>query len=390
MARSDQDLEQALVGAVLLDNETLDAPSVAALRPRDFYGVLARSAWAGARALAATGRPVDYLTLSDAMTAHCQAPLEDIRAWLIQAVERTPVSANATEWARLARAHSCLRAVGDSLSTALAAVRGQAPDPAEILAQVRADADAILGGEVEAQSSRSVVRGLGEYMATSDVVCEWPQEGLQELTGGVHAGELVVVGARPSIGKTSFALTLVEHAAVRAGVRSLFVSEEMAVEELALLLACRLADVDSSGLRRHSLSDYDTERLLAATERLESAPIRWVSQARTIEAVTAVAARMARRGCKLMVLDYLTLLDLSGTRDRTKSEVVGDAAKRLKRLAQEHQMSVVVLCQLNRGGVAGPGQRGPHTPRLRDLRDSGEIEQHADVVVLLNRKPTED
>jgi replicative DNA helicase len=205
---------------------------------------------------------------------------------------------------------------------------------------------------------------------------------LDDKTAGLQNSELIIIAARPSVGKTAFALNLVRHIAVEEAQPVFFVSLEQSRIELAERLLCCQARVDSHKLRKGHLSADDIQKLSEAGEVLRPAKL-WIddSPGQGMLRIAANARRLKlRHKIGLVVIDYLQLIEPDNRRD-SRQEQVANISRRLKFLARELQIPVVALAQVNRSSE----DRQDHRPRLADLRESGSIEQDADTVMLLHR-----
>lgn len=207
---------------------------------------------------------------------------------------------------------------------------------------------------------------------------------LDRLTGGLHNSELVILAARPSMGKTALAMNIAEYVAVELRRPTLFVSLEMASVELADRLLCSAAQVDGHRLRNGTLSNADKLRLVEKAGEISQAPL-FVddSPSRTVSEIAAAARRIKRRegGLGLIAIDYLQLIEPDNP-DDSRQEQVARIARRLKGLAREAEVPVLCLAQLNRQAE----DTRDHRPRLSHLRESGAIEQDADVVMFVHRE----
>jgi replicative DNA helicase len=207
---------------------------------------------------------------------------------------------------------------------------------------------------------------------------------LDELTGGLHNSELVILAARPSMGKTALALNIAEHVATQQGLPVLFVSLEMSAIELAERMLCSVARVNSHRLRNGTLSQRDRQKLVETANKLSTASLSIDdSPSRTVTEIAAAARRLRRRQkgrLGLVVIDYLQLIEPDNQKD-PRQEQVAKITRRLKGLAREMKIPVLCLAQLNRQAEEGRG----HEPRLSHLRESGAIEQDADVVMFVHR-----
>ena len=206
---------------------------------------------------------------------------------------------------------------------------------------------------------------------------------LDSLCGGLHNSELIILAARPSMGKTAFAMNVAEHVAIAAKQPALFVSLEMACLELADRLLCSSAQVNGHRLRNGTISQEDRRRLVQKSAEISSSPL-YIDDTpgRTLTEIAAVARRLKRKqGLSLIVIDYLQLIEPDNPRD-PRQEQVAKIARRLKTMSRELDIPVLCLAQLNRQAEASRDNR----PRLNHLRESGAIEQDADVVMFVHRE----
>ena len=207
---------------------------------------------------------------------------------------------------------------------------------------------------------------------------------LDNLCGGLHNSELIILAARPSMGKTAFAMNIAEHVAFIGKLPVLFVSLEMACVELVDRLLCSAAQVNGHRLRNGTISKEDRQRLVQKMGEISQAPL-FIDDTpgRTLTEIAAVARRLKRKeaGLSLIVIDYLQLIEPDNPRD-PRQEQVARIARRLKMMARELEVPVLCLAQLNRQAEASRDNR----PRLNHLRESGAIEQDADVVMFVHRE----
>lgn len=213
---------------------------------------------------------------------------------------------------------------------------------------------------------------------------------LDRKTNGFHGGEMIVVAARPSVGKTTFAMNVAEHVALEQNLPVGVFSLEMSAEQLGLRLLCSQAKIDLSSVRDGFLADGDFKRLTVASGRLAKAPI-YIDETGglTIMEIRAKARRMKQQyGIALFVIDYLQLCHSESTRVDNRQQEIADISHGIKELAKELNVPVIVLSQMNRD-YERDNDKKKRKPRLSDLRESGAIEQDADFVGLLY-KPKED
>lgn len=208
---------------------------------------------------------------------------------------------------------------------------------------------------------------------------------LDDITCGFQPGELIIIAGRPSMGKTAFGLNVAEHAALQTGVPVLFFSLEMSQQQLAQRVLCSRSRVDSQKLRRGRHSREDMDRLKEAADAIEDRPLYIDdTSALTVTELRARARLLHRkRGIQAVFVDYLQLLRApEAARKDGRQQEVAEISRNLKALAKELSIPVVAMAQLNRG----PEDRSGNRPRMSDLRESGAIEQDADVIALLHRE----
>jgi replicative DNA helicase len=228
---------------------------------------------------------------------------------------------------------------------------------------------------------RMNARMSGNY--SDDAVATHFQD-LDNITGGLHANELIILAARPSMGKTALAMNITENVAMRSEQPVLFVSLEMSKLELCDRLLCSAAKVNGQKLRNGNIGNDERKQLIEKAGEMSSAPL-YVDDApsRTVSEIAASARRIRRREGKLglIVVDYLQLIEPDNPRD-PRQEQVAKMARRLKGLARDLSVPVLCLSQLNRQTEG----TGDHRPKLSHLRESGAIEQDADVVMFIHRE----
>jgi replicative DNA helicase len=314
------------------------------------------------------------------------------RAYLGELSNQTPTAVHAAQYARIVERKAVLR----NLIAAAGKIAGIGyEDPAEVQ-------DAIDRAESElfAVSQRRVAAGFSplksllhdaydrlDYLHEHRGEISGVRTGFQDLdtlTTGLQKSDLVILAARPSVGKTSFALNIAEHAAARDRKSVGIFSLEMSKEQLVLRLLSSVANIDSQRLRTGFLDELDFTRIAPAMNTLSEAPIYIddTPNITTMELRTKARRLQAETGLDLVIVDYLQLMQSSTTtRDANRVQEVSEISRGLKQLARELKVPVVALSQLSRGVE----QRGSAEPRLSDLRESGSIEQDSDVVIFLYR-----
>jgi replicative DNA helicase len=379
--------EEAVLGSMLRDNGCI-ADVVQHLRPEDFRRDANRKVFAAEVELFRRGQPVDEITVSNLLRE--RGHLLDVGyPYIGRLHDASPTAANADYYTGIVRDASLLRQLRDAaLEICADADRRRLPSE-ELLEQAerRIFAIAQVGAEGKTVDLRTVVgkcydrldarqaRG-GRTVGLSTGFLD-----LDEVTAGLQDSELVVVGARPSVGKTTMGLSLALNVA-RQGAPVFFVSMEQSDVELGDRLLCSEAGLNAQRLRRGTLSKEEVQRFRDAGDRLAVLPLHIDQEPRQgMFRIVASARRLKlRHGIRLVVLDYLQLVEPDNPREPRHIQV-GAVSRRLKQLARDLAVPVVALAQVNRAAEDRQGQR----PRLSDLRESGSIEADADTVLLLHR-----
>lgn len=386
-----QDLraEQGVIGSMVLDNAVIDDVALE-VQGRDFHGAAHQLWFDSVIRLHADGHPCDPVSLHDAMVrwgVYAQAGGDDALAEILDAV---PHAAHAVHYARIVRQHAVARelilAAHEILREAYG--RGRTAEELVELAETRvyaisedratADTQPVFRA-TEAAWGRIAERDHGAF---SGITTGLPA--LDHLTDGFQPGQLIVLAARPSLGKTAMALNFAEHVALTLGRGVLIVSLEMAAIELGERFLASRARVDNERLKDPGgLTAAERVRLATARAEFGTAPIHLDdSPSRNMVQVAANARRhKARHDIGLLIVDYIQLVEPEDARGRSRQEQVAQISRRLKCLAKDLNIPVLALSQLNRLAEAREDKR----PRLADLRESGAIEQDADTVILLHR-----
>jgi replicative DNA helicase len=382
-----RDAERSVLGSMLRDNDVID-DVVHIVREGSFYLDAHQKIFNAIVALRQNKEPADLVTLAEAIQQKKQ--IEDVGgyAYLGELWDAAPTAANAEYYAHIVREKALIR----SLIHASTEVLRDAYDQAQAADEMVEAAErkileiaekGIVGEFVSLQQALSAAFDRMDAR-TGQTGYDLPTGylDLDEKTAGFHNSELVIIGARPSTGKTAFALNLLRNLSVDHNIPSFFVSLEQSRVELAERLLCCQAKVDSHKLRKGHLGAEDIQSLFAAGDQLGHAKM-FIDDtpAQNMLRIAANARRLkAKHGIRIVVIDYLQLIDPDNRRD-SRQEQVAVISRRLKFLARELQIPVVALAQVNRSSE----DRQDHKPRLADLRESGSIEQDADTVMLLHR-----
>ena len=386
-APQDIDAEKAVLGSIFIDPEAIG--QVAPLLKRDdFFRAAHRTIYQACVTLHERGMPADFTLVSSVLEE--AGRLGDVggTAFLAQLLHDTPTAAYAVHYAQVV-VQAALRRRLIKAGNAIAAAAYEAETAESALDQAES---LVLALSASSPSRRGFVQLrelLGGYLDEGEAldrgngtVTGVPSGllGLDALTAGFQPGTLIILAARPRVGKTSLALNMATHVA-QAGVPTGFFSVEMSQEEVRHRIVCAKAGVDSHAVRRGRVPDDGWQRLLAACAELDPLPL-WVDDTPTLpilELRTKARRLQHEHGCGFLVLDYLQLVH--GTHRENRVQEVTEIVQALKALARELRVPILALSQLNRSVEARPD----HRPQLSDLRESGAIEQEADIVLFLHR-----
>lgn len=384
--------EQSVVGGLMLDNETWDQIADM-VSEQDFYRRDHRLIFRAISDLANQGIPFDVITLSEWLTKLDELDGVGGIAYLGMLAKNTPSAANIKAYAQIVREYSILRQlihVGTEISDCAYSTEGRTS--AELLD--RAEQLVFNIAEQGARGKHGFVN-IKELLtkAVDRIDSLFQQDNpitglstgfndLDELTSGLQSSDLVIVAGRPSMGKTTFAMNLAEHAAIKSNLPVAVFSMEMPGEQLAMRLMASLGRIDQHKLRTGKLDDDDWPRLTSAVGLLAEAKM-FIDDtpALTPTELRARARRLKREhNLGLIVIDYLQLMQVPGNRENRAGEI-SEISRSLKALAKELHVPVIALSQLNRSLEQRPNKR----PVMSDLRESGAIEQDADLIVFIYR-----
>ena len=383
--------EKAVLGSILHDPLVCDDVALI-LRPDDFYADAHQKIYRHLLAMHDEGKRIDILLLRERLVQEGDFEAVGGAPYLAEVAQAVPYAANATYYADIVRAKSTLRDLIHASTEILRDAWDPTIEPRELLGHAE---EKIFG--VHDRRSSDCITNIHDLMIEAfehiDARLEHGTgtgvptnfKDLDALTGGLHRSEFIVLAARPSMGKTALATNIAENVAIDAQVPVLFVSLEMARIELAQRLLCSQGGIDGSKFRSGFLSGDDRKKLVEASAKLSRAPL-FIDDtpSRTVTEIAAAARRLKRKEkLGLVVIDYLQLIQPDDPRD-PRQEQVAKMARRLKALARELQLPILCLAQLNRQ-VEATGKE-EHRPRLSHLRESGAIEQDADVVMFVHRE----
>ena len=389
--------EQAVLGGVFLDPESWMKVSER-LRAEDFYRRDHQLIFNAVAALDADGKPFDIVTVAEHLESHQQ--LDDIGglSFLAHLADNTPSASNIAAYADIVRKRSILRQlihataeIGESVFNPM----GRNSD--EILDLAEQKVFEIAEQESRGRKNYSTIKDLlvkaldrvDELFHKQSHITGVPTgfDSFDNMTAGLQKADLIIVAGRPSMGKTAFAINIAEHAAIRDKLSVAVFSMEMPGEQLAMRMMSSLGRIDQHKVRTGKLDDNDWPRLTSAVEILKDARL-FIDDtpALTPAELRARCRRIAREHeLDMIIVDYLQLMQVPGTNENRATEI-SEISRNLKAMAKELNVPVVALSQLNRSLEQRPNKR----PVMSDLRESGAIEQDADVIVFIYRDEVYD
>ncbi len=385
--------ERSILGAILLDNAAYNE-AAEHLRPEDFALDSHRRIYSRIMELMESSRPADFITLTEELNRRKELEAVGDVGYVSGLMDGVPDRPSIEHYIKIVRDKALLRGL-INVSTAAIARAADQSDPAE---EILNDAEAAVFQLSEKRIGRGFL-GVQEIVKESfgsvDALLQRGQRitglathytDLDEMTSGLQRSDLVIIAARPSMGKTAFAMNIAENAAVQDQKVVGMFSLEMSREALLLRLLCSTARVDSHKMRTGSLWREDMEKVVHAMEQLAHAPI-FIDDTPGIalSEMRAKARRLQQSQGKLdlLIVDYLQLMSGGGRRYENRTQEVSAISRGLKALAKELKAPVIALSQLSR---APESRGGDHRPQLADLRESGSIEQDADVVAFIFRE----
>ena len=387
--------ESSVLGGLLLDNGAWDRMGDL-LVDSDFYRHEHQLTYAAIGALINASRPADVITVFEHLQNQGHAEAAGGLAYLNSLAQYVPSATNIRRYAEIVRERSILRklvSASDEIATAAFNPKGRPVD------KILDDAEQKIfnigeEGSRMKQGFQSMDSLVVELLDRVQEMADNPNDitgvptgfhDLDRMTSGLQPGDLVVLAARPSMGKTAFAINIAEHVALNEGLPVAVFSMEMGASQLAVRIVGSIGRVDQGHLRTGKLTDEEWPRLTEAIERLRTVSLHIdETPGLTPSELRANSRRLARQCGKLglIVVDYLQLMSGSGSSDGdNRATELGEISRGLKMLAKELQCPVIALSQLNRGVE----QRTDKRPMMSDLRESGAIEQDADIIMFIYR-----
>lgn len=386
--------EQAVLGGLLIDNEAWER-ICDVVHEHDFYRASHRKIWVSIQRLLEQSKPADVLTVAEDLGQHQLLQEVGGNTYLGELTQRTPSAANIRRYAELVHERAVLRQlvhVGGEIADTAYFPHGKSAAELVDLAEKKVF-DIAERGARQQQGFRQLGNILTEVVEHIDVLYNDPDRttgiptgftDLDEKLSGLQAGDLIIVAGRPSMGKTAFSLNIAEHVAIRNKLPVAVFSMEMGGSQLVMRMLGSVGKIDQHKLRTGRLSDDDWGRITYAVGLLSEAPLHIDETAglNPLE-LRARARRLHRQYGKLglIVIDYLQLMSSLGGNNENRATEISEISRSLKALAKELNVPVIALSQLNRTLEQRPSKR----PVMSDLRESGAIEQDADVILFIYR-----
>jgi len=386
----DTEAEQAVLGSMLTDQDAvLDAIEV--LKPEDFYREDNKYIYEAILNLYNKAEPIDIITVKSELTAMGKFDVIGGFEYLGGLPDKVPLSSNASKYIKIVEEKSILRQLIKASNEMIDLGYAQSEDVEAIMDQAEKKIYDIMQGQthkgfallkdVLVESFAEIEKLYNQKEPITGVPTGFAD--LDYKTAGLHNSDLVLIAARPAMGKSAFALNIATHAAINAKTPVVIFNLEMSKSQLVNRMLCSEAMVDSNKIRTGKIEEDDWTKLATALGPLSEAPIY-------IDDTAGISIQEIRTKCRklkmeknigLIVIDYLQLIQGSGRKNSSREQEISEISRSLKILAKELDVPVIALSQLSRAAE----QRQDHRPMLSDLRESGAIEQDADIVMFLYR-----
>jgi len=383
--------EQSVLGGMLLSKDAI-ADVVEQIRGTDFYRPAHEMIYDAIMDLYGRGEPADAITVTATLTRRGEIGRVGGPSYLHTLISSVPTAANAGYYAAIVRERAILRRLVEA-GTRIVQM-GYAADGG--------DAETIVNNAQAEMYAVSERRTTEDYVPLGSVIESTIDEieasshrgdgmigvptgfaDLDQLTNGLHPGQMIVIAARPAIGKSTIGLDIVRSASIKNGMTSVVFSLEMSKNEITMRLLSAEAKIPLQNMRKGTMREEDWTRLARTMGQVSEAPL-FIDDSpnMTLMEIRAKCRRLKQRhDLRLVVIDYLQLMT-SGKRVESRQQEVSEFSRALKLLAKELEVPVIAISQLNRGAE----QRTDKRPAMSDLRESGSIEQDADIVILLHRE----
>ena len=382
--------EQSVLGGMLLSKDAI-ADVVESLRASDFYKPAHETIYEAILSLYGHGSPADAITVADELKKRGELTRVGGAAYLHTLIASVPTAANAQYYAEIVKEHAIMRRLIEAGTKIAQLGYANETEVDALVDQAQAEIYAVTDGNAKedyvsfSEALEATMREIDAHSNRPDGVYGVPTDfiELDELTGGLHGGQMIVIAARPGVGKSTLALDIARSAAIHHHMATVFFSLEMSRTELAMRILSAEGKISMGRLKKGDLDTEGWTNLATLQGRIDSAPL-FIDDSpnMTLMEIRAKCRRLKQRNdLKLVVLDYLQLMS-SGKKVESRQQEVSEFSRSLKLLAKELDVPVIALSQLNRGSE----QRTDKRPMVSDLRESGSIEQDADMVILLHRE----
>lgn len=386
----DVNAERSVIGSMLMSKDAI-ADVAEQVRGEDFYRPAHETIFDAVIDLYGRGEPADAITVADELTKRGDLQRIGGQAYLHELVQSVPTAANAGFYAQIVAERAVLRRLVDAGTKIVQMGRGAGEGNVEDIVN-RAQAEVYkVADQRGSEDYVSLASTLEETFTEIEVAAGRTDEmigvptgfiELDSLTHGLHPGQMIVVAARPAVGKSTLGVDIARAAAIKHGQPAAIFSLEMSRTEITMRILAAEASIQLQNLRKGTLSEDDWKKLARYMGTLSEAPL-FIDDSpnMSLMEIRAKARRLSQQhGLKLVIIDYLQLMS-SGKKVESRQQEVAEFSRALKLLAKELEVPVIAISQLNRG----PEQRTDKRPQMSDLRESGSIEQDADVVILLHR-----
>jgi len=382
--------EQSTLGGMLLSGDAV-ADVVESLRGTDFYVPKHELIFEAILSLYSHGEPTDVIAVTDELIKTGDLQRAGGADYLHSLTSIVPTAANAAYYASIVRERALLRRLVEAGTRIVQMGYNGQGEALDLVNNAQAEIYSVTGAE---QAEDYVPLQIAVDAAVEEIEAARGRDGqmtgiptgfsgLDQLTNGLHPGQMIVVAARPAMGKSTLALDFARAAAIKHNHPTIFFSLEMGKSEIAMRLMSAEGAVPLQSMRKGMLDSRDWTTIASTRGRINDAPL-YIDDSpnMTLVEIRAKCRKLKQRvGLKMVVIDYLQLMT-SGKRVESRQQEVSEFSRALKLLAKELQVPVIALSQLNRG----PEQRSDKKPAISDLRESGSIEQDADMVILLHRE----
>lgn len=383
--------EQSVLGAMLLSRDAI-ADVYGMLRGSDFYVPKHEVLFDAIVGLYSDGEPTDVVTVTDYLTKHGNLKRAGGADYLHTVTQLVPTAANATYYAEIVDDKSVVRRLIAAGTRIVQMGYSEQGEPVDMVNRAQADIYAVSGDD-KAEDFVPLTEAVAGAINQIELAYQNPEgamgvptgfHSLDEKTNGFKGGQMIVIAARPGMGKSTLALDVARAAAIGARIPTIFFSLEMGRDEIATRLLSAESEIFMDRLQKGNLDDYQWQLLAQTQSRVADAPL-YIDDSpnMTLVEIRAKCRRLKQRDqLGAVVIDYLQLLT-SGKKVESRQQEVSEFSRSLKLLAKELDVPVIALSQLNRAAE----QRADKRPHMSDLRESGSIEQDADKIILLHRDP---